>query len=335
MRAAVLEQAGSPLLIRDVPRPEVGPGEVLLRVRACGVCHTDLHLAAGDWRLPKLPLIPGHEVTGIIEQVGAEVRELKVGDRAGIPWIYWSCGSCEYCLANNEPLCSKLQVTGYTVDGGYAEYLKAPASHCIPLPEGIDFVSGAPLYCAALTTYRALKISGARVGQTVAIWGVGGLGHYAVQIARAMGLRVIAVDILESKLDFARELGVDFTVNAKEKDSVKTIKKAGGADVVINLAPTSAAIEQGFQTLRRGGALVLVGLPKGNFTLPIFTTVAKGIRILTAAVGTRQDLREVLSLAAEKKIHSVCETVPLDEVNSVFRRMEEGQITGRVVIEFP
>ena len=307
----------------------------MLRVRACGVCHTDLHLAAGDWRLPKLPLIPGHEVTGIIEEVGSEVRELKVGGRAGMPWIYSSCGSCEYCLANNEPLCGNLQVTGYTVDGGYAEYLKAPATHCIPLPEGIDFVSGAPLYCAALTTYRALKISGARLGQTVAIWGVGGLGHYAVQIARAMGLRVVAVDIAESKLDFARELGVDLTVNAKEKDAVKTIKKAGGADVVIILAPTHAAIEQGYRSLRRGGALVLVGLPPGNFTLPIFATVSRGIRVLTAAVGTRQDLREVLSLAAGNKIHSVCETVPLDEVNSVFRRMEEGQITGRVVIEFP
>ncbi len=334
MKAVLLEKVGAPLVIREVPRPKVLRGEILLRVKACGVCHTDLHLIAGDWSLPRLPLIPGHEVTGVVAEVGPEVQELKVGDRAGVPWIYWSCGSCEYCLNNNEPLCGKLQVTGYTIDGGYAEFLKAPATHCVRLPPEVEFAPGAPIYCAGLTAYRALKISGVRIGQTVAVWGVGGLGHYAVQIACAMGARVIGVDIRDAALELAQRLGAHLTVNAAS-DAVKQIKAAGGADVVVNLAPHPKAIEQGFRSLRRGGALVLVGLPPGDFTLPIFPAVAKGIRVLTAAVGTRQDLREVLNMAATGQIRTVYETVQLDQINDVFHRMESGHISGRAVIEFP
>ncbi len=335
MKAAVLHKADSPLVVEDIDNPEPGAGEVLIKVKACGVCHTDLHLAAGEWPLPRLPLVLGHEVVGVVETVGPGVTNFKPGDRAGIPWIHSTCDTCEYCTGEREALCPKIVVTGFMVDGGYAEYAKAPASHTVEVPPALAFVDAAPLYCAALTSYRALKTSGARLGDTVAVWGVGGLGHYAVQIAKAMGARVIAVDIAQSKLDLARQLGADAVVNASREDAKEAIGSLGGAHVVVNLAPTADAIAQGFEALRRAGTLVLVGLPPGNFTLPILGSVAKGIRILTSAVGTRQDLREVLALAAARKVKTVAEIRRLDEINEVFKRMREGQISGRVVVEFP
>jgi len=219
------------------------------------------------------------------------------------------------------------------VDGGYAEYVKAPALYAVAMPPELSFVDVAPLYCAALTSYRALKVSGARVGETVAVWGVGGLGHYAVQIAKAMGARVVAVDLDPAKLELARELGADTVVEAQRGDADEKVKALGGAHVVVNLASTSEAIAQGFRVLRRGGTLVLVGLPAGTFTLPILGSVAKGIRILTSAVGTRQDLREVLALAAAGKIRTIAETARLDQINDVFGRMRTGSIKGRVVVE--
>ncbi|HMD96900.1 MAG TPA: zinc-dependent alcohol dehydrogenase [Terriglobia bacterium] len=333
MRAAVLHQAGSPLTIEEVEKPVPGAGEVLIQVKACGVCHTDLHLAAGEWRLHKLPLVLGHEAVGVVEAVGPGVANFKAGDRAGIPWIYSACGICEYCTSDREPLCPAVMVTGFMVDGGYAEYVKAPASYAVAMPPEFGFVEAAPLYCAALTSYRALKVSGARVGETVAVWGVGGLGHYAVQIAKAMGARVVAVDIDSAKLELARELGADVVVEAQREDADEKLKSLGGAHAVVNLASSSEAIAQGFRALRRGGTLVLVGLPAGTFTLPILGSVAKGIRILTSAVGTRQDLREVLALAAAGKIRTIAETARLDQINDVFDRMRTGSIKGRVVLE--
>ncbi len=334
MKAAVLEKPGKPLVIRQVEVPKPGPGEVVIRVKACGVCHTDLHLMAGEWPLPKLPLILGHEAVGTVEAVGPEVTQFKTGDRAGVSWIYSTCDACEFCASDREPLCPAIVVTGFMVDGGYAEFLKARASHAVAMPAGLNFADAAPLYCAALTSYRALKISGARVGDTVAVWGVGGLGHYAVQIAKTLGTRVVAVDVIQEKLDLARTLGADVTVNASSAKPEQVVRSHGGAHIVLNLAPTAQAISEGFEALRRGGTLVLVGLPPGNFSLPIRGSVAKGIRVLTSAVGTRQDLREVLALAAAGKIRTVAETCRLDDINAVFERMRDGKIPGRVVIDF-
>src|SRR6516225_5881282 len=321
MKAAVLHEAGTPLVIEDVPVPQCGPSEILIKVKACGVCHTDIHLAAGEWRLHKLPLILGHEAVGVVEETGPGVTSFKVGDRVGIPWIYSTCGACEYCTSDREALCPQIRVTGFMVDGGYAEYTKALAPYVVAVPEGLSSVDAAPVYCAGLTPYRALKISGARVGDTVAIWGVGGLGHYAVQIARAMGARVIAVDVRPSKLDLARQLGAEIAIDASRDDAPKAIRALGAAHVVINLAPTPAAVAQGAEALRRGGTLVLVGLPPGSFTLPILQTVAKGIRILTSAVGTRQDLRGVLALAASGRIKTVAQTCHLEEINWAFEQV--------------
>ena len=333
MKAAVLHKAGAPLVIEEIDKPQPGPGEILIQVKACGVCHTDLHLASGEWRLAKLPLVLGHEAVGIVEAAGAGVRTFKAGDRAGIPWIYSTCGECEFCASDREPLCPAIVVTGFMVDGGFAEYIKVPASHAVAVPPELSFADAAPLYCAALTSYRALKISGARVGDTVAIWGVGGLGHYAVQIARASGARVVAVDIAPAQLELARRLGADVVIDASREKPKEIIREMGGAHVVLNLAPTGQTIAQGYEALRRAGTLVLVGLPPGDFTLPIRPSVAKGIRVLTSAVGTRQDLREVLALAASGKIKTVAESLPLENINRAFERLRAGGVSGRLVVE--
>ena len=334
MKAARLHKPGEHLVIEDVDDPRPGPGEILVEVKACGVCHTDLHLAAGEWPLNKLPLILGHEAVGVVRELGSGVSNFRSGDRAGVPWTCFTCGMCEYCTSDREPLCPSIVVTGFMVDGGYAQYLKAPASHAVALPPQLEYAHAAPLYCAGLTPYRALKVSGARVGDTVAIWGVGGLGHYAVQIAKAMGARVVAADIDPAKLELAKDVGADATVDLSREKPREAFAALGGAHVVLNLAPSSQAIAQSFSALRRGGTLVLVGLPSGEFTLPIRSTVAKGIRILTSAVGTRQDLREVLALAAAGKIRTVANTCRLDEINDVFERMRAGRISGRTVIQF-
>lgn len=335
MKAALLRQTGAPLTIEDIEKPRPGAGEILIKVRACGVCHTDLHLMSGEWRLPKLPLTMGHEAVGLVESVGAGVKNFKPGDRAGIPWIYSTCGECEFCTSDREPLCPAIVVTGFMVDGGFAEYVKAPASHAVAVPPELSFADAAPLYCAALTAYRALKISGVRVGDTVAIWGVGGLGHYAVQAARAMGARVVAVDVAAPKLELARMLGADVVMNAVQEKPSEVIRRLGGAHVVVNFVCSQETITQSFGALRRAGTLVLVGLPPGDFTLPIRGSVAKGIRVLTSAVGTRQDLREVLALAAAGKIKTVGESLRLEDINGAFERMRAGTISGRLVVEFP
>jgi len=333
MKAAVLEAANTSLVITEREIPQPGAGEILIKVKACGVCHTDVHLIAGEWRLHKLPLILGHEVVGLVESLGAGVVQSNPGDRVGVPWIYSACGVCEYCTSEREAVCPSIVVTGFMVDGGYAEYLVAKASYAVAVPAELSFVDAAPLCCAGLTPYRALKVSGARLGETVAIWGVGGLGHYAVQIAKAMGTRVIAVDIQPAKLDLARQLGADVTLEAEK--AAKAIRALGGAHVAVCLASSSDVIARAFEGLRRGGTLVLVGLPAGTFTLPILGSVAKGIRILTSAVGTRQDLRELLSFAAAGKIRTIAETCRLDDINGALARIREGNISGRVVLEFP
>ena len=335
MKAAILRQAGTPLVIEEMDKPQPGPGEILIHVKACGVCHTDLHLMSGEWRLPKLPLVLGHEAVGVVESIGPGVKNFTVGDRAGIPWIYSTCGECEFCTSDREPLCPAIVVTGFMVDGGFAEYVKVPASHAIAVPPELSFADAAPLYCAALTAYRALKICGARVGDTVAIWGVGGLGHYAVQVARAMGSKVVAVDVAAPKLEMAKNLGADIAIDASQEKPSEVIRRLGGAHVVVNFVCSQETITQGFGALRRAGTLVLVGLPPGEFTLPIRGSVAKGIRVLTSAVGTRQDLREVLALAAAGKIKTVGESLRLEDINGAFERMRAGTISGRLLVEFP
>ena len=243
---------------------------------------------------PKLPLVPGHEGVGIVERIGTDVTEVSEGDRVAIPWLGYACGTCEYCVSGWETLCETQLNTGYSIDGGHAEYAKAFARYVGKVPTGVTPLEAAPLTCAGVTTYKAVKVSGARPSDLVAIFGVGGLGHLALQYAKIAGATVVAVDLFDEKLKLAKELGADHTINAHDEDPVEAIKELGGADAAISLAVSPKAIEQAYGSLRRGGTLVFVALPPDNYVrVPIFETVLNGTKIVGSIVGTRLDLAEV------------------------------------------
>jgi propanol-preferring alcohol dehydrogenase len=335
MKAAVVHEFGKPLAIEEVEVPRPGAGEVLVKIQACGVCHTDLHAAEGDWPVkPKPPFIPGHEGVGHVVAVGAGVRHIKEGDRVGIPWLHTACGHCEHCLAGWETLCEQQQNTGYSVNGGFAEYALADADYVGHLPSNVGFVEIAPVLCAGVTVYKGLKVTDTRPGNWVVISGIGGLGHMAVQYAKAMGLNVAAVDVDDAKLDLARRLGATMTVNARTNDPVAYLKKEiGGAHGALVTAVSPKAFEQAVGMVRRGGTVSLNGLPPGQFPLDIFGMVLNGITVRGSIVGTRLDLQESLDFAAEGKVRATVSTDVLENVNDVFARMRKGGIEGRVVLE--
>lgn len=337
MKAAIVRQFGKPLVIEDVPVPQPGPGEVLVKVRACGVCHTDLHAASGDWPVkPVPPFIPGHEVAGIVAALGPGVKNLKIGDAVGVAWLHDACMACEYCETGWETLCEHQHNTGYSVNGGFAEYVIASAAFAAKLPATIDFAAIAPILCAGVTTYKGLKETEARPGEWVVISGVGGLGHVAIQYAKAMGLKVAAVDIAEDKLKLARETGADLAVNALADGAVDQVLAAsgGGAHGVLVTAVSTAAFAQALKMVRRKGTVSLVGLPPGEFPTPIFDVVLKRITVRGSIVGTRRDLDEAIAFAADGKVKAEVTKVPLAQINDVFDRMKAGKIDGRMVLDF-
>lgn len=333
MRAAVVEDFTKPLVVKDVPKPVPGAGEIVVHVETSGLCHTDIHAAHGDWPVrPTPPFIPGHEGIGIVEEIGAGVTEVALGDRVAMPWLGYACGTCDYCVSGWETLCLEQKNTGYSIDGGFAEYVKANARYVVKVPRGIDPVDAAPLTCAGVTTYKAVKVAGTRSSDLVAIFGVGGLGHLALQYARIAGGRVVAVDLHEEKLELAKELGAEFTVNAAEQDPAEAIQALGGADQAIALAVSPQAFEQAYRSLRRGGTLVFVGLPAENAVeLPIFETVLNGITVVGSIVGTRVDLREVFELHAAGMTKVITEVRPLATVNDAIEDVEAGRVPARIV----
>ena len=335
MKAAVVHDFSKPLVLQDVPKPEPGAGEIVVRIETSGLCHTDIHAAHGDWPVkPHPPFIPGHEGVGIVQSLGAGVTEVAVGDRVALPWLGYACGACEYCTTGWETLCEKQLNTGYFIDGGYAEYAKASAKYVAKEPDGVDPLDAAPLTCAGVTTYKAVRLSGARPASLVAVFGIGGLGHLALQYAKIFGATVVAVDVVDDKLELARELGADHTVNALSQDPVQAIKELGGADAAISVAVAPKAFEQAYGSLRRGGKLVFVALPAENTVqVPIFETVLNGITIIGSIVGTRTDLAEVFRLHAAGRTRVVRETRRLDDVNECFEQVEKGQVKARLVFD--
>ena len=335
MKAAVVREFTKPLVIEDRPIPVAEAGEVVVRIEASGLCHTDIHAAHGDWPVkPTLPFVPGHEGVGIVTQVGRGVTRISEGDRVALPWLGYACGTCEYCVAGWETLCLKQLNTGYSIDGSHAEYAKASAAYVGLVPSGVDPFDAAPLTCAGVTTYKAVKVSGARSSDLVAIFGVGGLGHLAMQYAKIAGAAVVAVDVTADKLAMAKRLGADFTLNAAEEDPVAAIQRLGGADAAIALAVSPRAFEQAFGSLRRKGTLVFVALPADNtVSIPIFETVLNGITIVGSIVGTRRDLDEVFELHASGRTTVIRETRPLSAINESIADVLAGRITARIVLD--
>ena len=335
MRAAVVESFTAPLALKEVPKPVAGPGEIVVKVETSGLCHTDIHAAHGDWPVkPSPPFVPGHEVIGIVESIGEGVTEVAVGDRVAMPWLGYACGTCEYCVSGWETLCLEQKNTGYAIDGGFAEYVKAYGRYVVKVPDGVDPVDAAPLTCAGVTTYKAVKVAGTRPSDVVAIFGIGGLGHMAQQYAQIAGGRTVAVDVTDEKLALASDLGATWTVNASTDDPVAAIQALGGADQAIVLAASPTVCEQAFASLKRGGTLVFVGLPKENVVrLPIFETVLNGITVVGSIVGTRVDLREVFELHAAGLTKVITEVRPLEDVNEAIADVEAGRVPARVVFE--
>ena len=336
MKAAILREFKTLLGLEEVPRPSPGAHEVLIEVEACGVCHSDLHVADGDWPqlvpITKRPLILGHEIAGSVVEKGASVDHLEIGERVGVPWVYWTCGECDFCREGNENLCAKQKITGVTVDGGYAEFVKVPASHATKIPEGLSSVDAAPLFCAGVTVYRALKRANIQPGQRLAVFGVGGLGHLAVQIGLGLGALVTAVDVSDEKLAHAKSLGASATLNSAAVNVVKELRRAGGAHVALVTSAAKAAYDTAFPCVRPTGTLLVVGLPSEPICFPPIMMAATEVHIQASSVGTREDLRQVLAMAAAGKIRCQTATRPLDQINNVLEQLRHGQISGRVVL---
>lgn len=337
MQAAVVERFGAPLVLREMEIPSPGPGQILVRTEACGVCHTDLHAARGDWPLkPTPPFVPGHEAIGRVAAVGQGVTIVKAGDRVGVPWLYSACGQCEHCLTAWETVCDKAEFGGYTRNGGFAEYVIADPNYVAHIPAGLRPEQAAPLICAGITTYKGIKETQTKAGDWIVISGAGGLGHLAIQYAKVMALQVCAVDVDDGKLAFATKLGADLVVNAEHPDAVEAVTRgtSGGAHGVLITAPSLSAFTQGVGMTRKRGTCVLVGLPPGHFPVPLFDVVAKCITIRGSFVGNREDMAETLAFAAEGKVKADIELQPLSDINNVFRRLDLGKVAGRIVLDF-
>jgi propanol-preferring alcohol dehydrogenase len=337
MKAAVVTAFSAPLELvdRDVPAPAAG--QVLVRLEACGLCHTDIHAAGGDWPVqPALPFVPGHEGIGIVEQLGSGVTSRRIGERVAIAWLGSACGACRYCVDGRETLCESQENSGYSVDGAFAEYAVASAAYVVPVPDGISSVDAAPLSCAGVTTYKAVKIARVQPTERVGVFGIGGLGHLAVQYAQIMGGSVVAIDVQQAKLDLALELGADHVVHAGTSEPVGALQALGGLDVAVVLAASPHVFEQAFASLRRGGRLICVALPadEASMAIPIFDTVIKGISIIGSIVGTRQDLVEVFALHAAGRTRVIAETRSLVDVNEAIADVLSGTIPARLVFEY-
>ena len=337
MKAAVAHDFNVPLTIDEVDVPAIGDNEILVNIKASGVCHTDIHACHGDWPVkPTMPLIPGHEGVGVITEVGKNITHLKQGDRVGIPFLYSTCGHCDYCLEGKETLCLESVYTGYLVNGGYADYCRADGNYVVKIPDELSFIEAAPLFCAGVTSYKALKVSRTKPGDWVSCVGVGGLGHLAIQYAVAMGLNVIAVDTGDSKRELSLKLGAKHFIDFKQDKPEEKIPQliSTGVHAAICTAVSKAGFESAYASLRRGGTLVLVGIPPEDIPVPVFDTVVNSISIVGSIIGTRRDLVECLDFAAQGKVKTNIQVRKLEEINDIFEELENGKVTGRIVMDF-
>lgn len=338
MKAAVVPALGAPLEIRDVATPTPGPGQVLVAMENCGLCHTDIHAARGDWPVkPKIPLIPGHEGIGRIVETGPDADggplPVDVGDRVAMPWLGHACGRCRYCVGGWETYCTAPAYTGYTMDGGYAQYAVAYASHVVPVPEAVSSFDAAPLTCAGLTTYKALKVAHPQPNETAMVVGIGGLGHLGLQYAKLFATTAVAVDVEDEKLRLAEDLGADHVIDGRG-DQAGQLARLGGVDIALVTVPSPAAMRAAHAALNPNGRLVLVGLPADNrLELPVFETVLKGVSVIGSLVGTRNDLADCFELHARGQTRVIAEPRALEEVNACFDEILAGGVPARLVFD--
>jgi propanol-preferring alcohol dehydrogenase len=329
-----VRQFGEPLVIEDRPIPEPGPGQITIRMQASGLCHTDIHAAHGDWPVkPTPPFVPGHEGVGTVYATGPDVSSVRVGETVAVPWLGFACGACKHCITGWETLCLQQQNTGYSVDGCYAEYFLADAAFAAVVPAGVSVFEAAPLTCAGVTTYKAVKVGNVRPTDLVAISGIGGLGHLALQYAKIAGGTVAAIDITDEKLQLAKELGADYVIDARSQDPATALQALGGADVAIGLAVDSKSFATAYAGLRRGGRLVLVALPAaGTLNIPVFDTVLNGTSVIGSIVGARADLADVFALHALGRTRVIYETRDLGSVNASIDDVRQGRAKARIVL---
>ncbi len=335
MKAIVVNKAGNGVeLVTDRQIRKPGYGEALVDIECCGVCHTDLHVAKGDFG--KVPgRILGHEGVGIVSELGEGVTSLKVGDRVSVAWFFEGCGCCEYCDTGRETLCRSVKNAGYSVDGGMAEKCIVTADYAVKVPEGLDPAQASSITCAGVTTYAAIKAADLKPGQWIALYGAGGLGNLAVQYAKKVfNAHVISVDINDDKLELAKKVGADIVINGKKEDPVKVIQeKTGGCHSAVVTAVSKVAFNQAIDSVRAGGKVIAVGLPSETMDVSIVKTVLDGIEIIGSLVGTRKDLEEAFQFGAEGLVVPVVKHRPIEDGPAIFKEMEEGKITGRMVID--
>jgi alcohol dehydrogenase, propanol-preferring len=332
MRAAVLAAFGQPLDLREMPIPEPGPGEALVKLETCGVCHSDRHVQMGDWPM-ELPRVLGHEGIGRVVALGPGEHPIAVGDRVGMPALHGACGTCRECITGWEALCPRGLRHGYSVDGCFAEYMRVRSAWVPRIPDSLDAVAAAPLLCAGLTAYGAVRKARLEAGRLAAVFGCGGLGLYAVQLAKMTGARVVAVDVDDAKLAKARALGADVAVRA-DRDPAGAIRGLGGADACLNFATTLTTWTPMMKALRPGGAVILVAIPRGEVSFAPTDLIEVGGSIRGSYEGGRQELRDLLALAAGGALAHEVEAVPFEGVNAALDRLAAGRVVGRLVIDF-
>lgn len=331
MRAAVLTAFGKPLELQELPLPEPGPGEALVKLEACGVCHSDRHVQFGDWPMD-LPRVLGHEGIGRVVALGPGEHPIAVGERVGMPALHGACGTCRECITGWEALCPRGLRHGYSVDGCFAEYMRVRSAWVPRIPEALDAVKAAPLLCAGLTAYGAVRKARLEAGRLAAVFGCGGLGLYAVQLAKMTGARVVAVDVDEAKLAKARALGADVAVPAEA--AAEAIRDLGGADACLNFATTLASWKPMLRALRPNGAIILVAIPRGEVAFAPTDLIELGGSIRGSYEGGRQELRDLIALAAGDALKHEVEAVAFEAVNAALDRLAAGRVVGRLVIDF-
>jgi propanol-preferring alcohol dehydrogenase len=325
MRSMLLQEAGQPLRIADLPIPTPNPGQVLIRVRACAVCRTDLHVVDGELTRPRLPLVPGHEIVGTVEQVGERVERFKIGDRVGVPWLGWTCGECSYCRSGRENLCDSAKFTGYTLDGGYAEYTVADQRYCFPIPESYSDAEAAPLLCAGLIGYRSLVKAGE--GKRLGIYGFGAAAHIVAQVARYQKREIYAFTRPgdEEAKHFALGLGAVWAGGSNESPPVKL-------DAAIIFAPVGELVPQALSAVGKGGTVVCGGIHMSDIPSFPYSILWEERSICSVANLTRRDGEEFMALAPKVPVRTEVQTFRLEEANEALSRLRAGQVQGAAVL---